>query len=428
VVEHRVEYLAPARFDGQEIDVDLWVGAVGAAQFWLGYDVRQGEATVARARTQLANFDFVAGRPARLAPAERAWFAGRSTDVEEFPSLGEYAVGEAFHEHPIAVRWSDLDSYGHVNNVRFFDYVAEARIAMRESLLQGSITGLGTGDSEHTWMVARQDLRYRGQVRHRLAPYAVRTAIGRVGRTSLTLVADLVDPGDDAVLATRHLDPRPRRRPWRPLPAARPDRGGRAGLGGSWAAGVSLMWRCAVAGQPIAHSLSPLIHTTAYRVLGIEDSWEYDRVELDAAGLPGFVAGCGPEWVGLSCTAPLKHAVLGLGTASPRALLLDSGNTLVFAREGRPARVENTDVTGMLGALARGGGHRRRARHFSWATARRRDRRSPPSLIWASHGCASWCGRGRTRRPASRVSPTGSASSWTTVRGVSRGQVGRPTC
>jgi acyl-CoA thioester hydrolase len=103
--------------------------------------------------TQLANFDFVAGRPARLAPAERAWFAGRSTDVEEFPSLGEYAVGEAFHEHPIAVRWSDLDSYGHVNNVRFFDYVAEARIAMRESLLQGSITGLGTGDSEHTWMV-----------------------------------------------------------------------------------------------------------------------------------------------------------------------------------------------------------------------------------------------------------------------------------
>jgi acyl-CoA thioester hydrolase len=202
VVEHRVEYLAPARFDGQEIDVDLWVGAVGAAQFWLGYDVRQGEATVARARTQLANFDFVAGRPARLAPAERAWFAGRSTDVEEFPSLGEYAVGEAFHEHPIAVRWSDLDSYGHVNNVRFFDYVAEARIAMRESLLQGSITGLGTGDSEHTWMVARQDLRYRGQVRHRLAPYAVRTAIGRVGRTSLTLVADLVDPGDDAVLAT----------------------------------------------------------------------------------------------------------------------------------------------------------------------------------------------------------------------------------
>lgn len=115
------------------------------------------------------------------------------------------------------------------------------------------------------------------------------------------------------------------------------------------------MWRCAVAGQPIAHSLSPLIHTTAYLVLGIEGSWEYDRVELDAAGLPGFVAGCGPEWVGLSCTAPLKHAVLGLGTASPQALLLDSGNTLVFAREGRPARVENTDVTGMLGALARAG-------------------------------------------------------------------------
>ncbi|MDO5534608.1 MAG: shikimate dehydrogenase [Propionibacteriaceae bacterium] len=111
--------------------------------------------------------------------------------------------------------------------------------------------------------------------------------------------------------------------------------------------------RCGVAGQPIAHSLSPLIHTTAYEVLGIADQWEYGRHELDEAALAGFVADCGPEWVGLSCTAPLKHEVLGLGTPSDRARLLDSGNTFLF-NDGDPW-VENTDVTGLIGAFARAG-------------------------------------------------------------------------
>lgn len=113
--------------------------------------------------------------------------------------------------------------------------------------------------------------------------------------------------------------------------------------------------RCAVAGKPIAHSLSPLIHTTAYRVLGIEQEWDYGRHELAADELAGFVASCGNEWVGLSCTAPLKQAVLALGEASPRARLLEAGNTFLFGRDGAGARVENTDVTGLIGALGRAG-------------------------------------------------------------------------
>lgn len=111
--------------------------------------------------------------------------------------------------------------------------------------------------------------------------------------------------------------------------------------------------RCAVLGSPIAHSLSPLIHSRAYEVLGIADAWHYGRHEVDAAGLADFVADCGPEWVGLSCTAPLKEAVLELGEPSERAQLLGSGNTYVF-NEGSPF-VENTDVTGLIGAFARSG-------------------------------------------------------------------------
>ena len=112
------------------------------------------------------------------------------------------------------------------------------------------------------------------------------------------------------------------------------------------------VWRCAVLGQPVGHSLSPLIHTRAYEVLGIADRWHYGRHEVGVADLPAFVAGCGPEWVGLSCTAPLKSAVLGLGEASEIARRLDAGNTFLF---GTPARVENTDVTGLVGAFARAG-------------------------------------------------------------------------
>ena len=119
------------------------------------------------------------------------------------------------------------------------------------------------------------------------------------------------------------------------------------------AGAVSRFHRCAVLGAPIRHSLSPVIHRRAYEVLGIADTWEYGRHEVDEAGLSAFIAGCGREWVGLSCTAPLKKTLLSLGTPSERARLVDSGNTFLF-NDGDPL-VENTDVTGLIGAFARAG-------------------------------------------------------------------------
>lgn len=108
--------------------------------------------------------------------------------------------------------------------------------------------------------------------------------------------------------------------------------------------------RCAVLGSPIAHSLSPVIHRRAYEVLGLT-GWAYGAHEVDAAGLASFIETCGQEWVGLSCTMPLKEALLGLGEASELAVALNSANTYLFARDGRPARVENTDVAGIADPL-----------------------------------------------------------------------------
>ena len=112
--------------------------------------------------------------------------------------------------------------------------------------------------------------------------------------------------------------------------------------------------RCAVLGSPIDHSLSPVLHRAAYDALGLAD-WSYDAHDIDEQQLAGFVAGCGPEWAGLSLTMPLKAVVLELGEPSTTAALVGAANTLVFDHTGGRHLVENTDVTGMTSALVGAG-------------------------------------------------------------------------
>jgi shikimate dehydrogenase len=111
--------------------------------------------------------------------------------------------------------------------------------------------------------------------------------------------------------------------------------------------------RAAVLGQPIAHSLSPVLHRAAYQALGLRD-WSYEAVECDEAGLPGYVTSRGGDWAGLSLTMPLKRAVLPLlDRADPLAVATGSANTVVFRADGRHGH--NTDVRGIIDALAEAG-------------------------------------------------------------------------
>lgn len=111
--------------------------------------------------------------------------------------------------------------------------------------------------------------------------------------------------------------------------------------------------RAAVLGLPVAHSLSPVLHTAAYRALGL-DGWRYDARECDEAGLPTFVAGLGPEWAGLSLTMPLKRVALAVADeVSPLATAIGAANTLVFTDGRRSA--DNTDVAGIVAALRAAG-------------------------------------------------------------------------
>ena len=110
--------------------------------------------------------------------------------------------------------------------------------------------------------------------------------------------------------------------------------------------------RAAVLGSPIAHSLSPLLHRAAYAALGLD--WRYDGIELQADGLPAFVAGLTPDWAGLSLTMPLKVAVLPLLTErSPLVEATGAANTVVL-RNGQLLG-DNTDVAGIVEALREAG-------------------------------------------------------------------------
>ncbi len=107
---------------------------------------------------------------------------------------------------------------------------------------------------------------------------------------------------------------------------------------------------CAVVGTPIAHSRSPVLHLAAYAALELSD-WTYDRVELTGEELADWLSGLDESWRGVSVTMPVKQAALSCAeSASTLASTLGAANTLVRGERGWHAH--NTDVAGLLGALA----------------------------------------------------------------------------
>lgn len=107
--------------------------------------------------------------------------------------------------------------------------------------------------------------------------------------------------------------------------------------------------RAAVLGRPISHSLSPALHRAAYAALGLD--WTYEAIDCGVADLAAVLA-ARPDWAGFSCTMPLKHAALDIAAeVAPLAAAVGAVNTLL-PRVGGGWRAENTDVIGIMGALA----------------------------------------------------------------------------
>jgi acyl-CoA thioester hydrolase len=100
------------------------------------------------------------------------------------------------HTYTCHVRFSDVDVYGHVNNVKYFEYYQEARIAFILSLDEPLFDP--AQESPMRQVVARIDVDYKRPILFRPEPYAVETWVTSIGTSSYDLACRIVD-ADGAV-------------------------------------------------------------------------------------------------------------------------------------------------------------------------------------------------------------------------------------
>ena len=91
------------------------------------------------------------------------------------------------HTYECHVRFSDVDVYGHVNNVKYFEYYQEARIAFLRSLTDS------TEEPSLRQVVARIDVDYKRPILFRPEPYLVESWVTGIGTSSYALESRIVD-------------------------------------------------------------------------------------------------------------------------------------------------------------------------------------------------------------------------------------------
>jgi acyl-CoA thioester hydrolase len=91
--------------------------------------------------------------------------------------------------YPVHVRFSDVDVYGHVNNVKYFEYFMEARILFTARLWKGV-----TEEAMPVRMVtARTDVDYKVPILFRPEPYDAWSWLTHVGRSSMVIASEICD-------------------------------------------------------------------------------------------------------------------------------------------------------------------------------------------------------------------------------------------
>ena len=199
VVRHEVTYLAPLTFGFAPVSIECWVTEVRAATFTMAYEVFQESAdgsrvVYLRATTVLTPYVFAHERPRRLtadektalAPYVEEPFAPGTTRIPPLERTGA-------HRFPLYVRFSDVDVYRHVNNVKYFEYLQEARVRQTAELTRGHDL------DRPSFVVAQTDVDYRVPILLRHEPYDVWSAIIAVGTRSMTIESEIAD--DEQVLA-----------------------------------------------------------------------------------------------------------------------------------------------------------------------------------------------------------------------------------
>ncbi|MFE6158938.1 acyl-CoA thioesterase [Streptomyces sp. NPDC056486] len=117
------------------------------------------------------------------------------------------------HIYSCPLRWSDMDAFGHVNNVVFLRYLEEARIDFMFRLAPGDGSPSFSGGS----VVARHEIDYVRPLVHRHSPVTIESWVTKISAASLTISYEVKDPDQVYVRASTIVVPfnleaqRPRR-------------------------------------------------------------------------------------------------------------------------------------------------------------------------------------------------------------------------
>lgn len=106
---------------------------------------------------------------------------------------------------------------------------------------------------------------------------------------------------------------------------------------------------CGIIGNPVEHTMSPVIHNTLADIMGI--NMAYVPFHVEEGQLAAAVKGAyGLNLLGMNVTVPYKNAVTAhLAEIDPLAEKIGAVNTLVRTEGGYKGY--NTDMTGLLRAL-----------------------------------------------------------------------------
>jgi shikimate dehydrogenase len=108
-----------------------------------------------------------------------------------------------------------------------------------------------------------------------------------------------------------------------------------------------------VAGQPVRHSLSPVIHNAWIEAAGLDAVYLAFAPGQDS--FPAFVQGLRGAILGLNVTLPFKEQALTVADrTSDAARKAGAANLLVFSPDGG-VEADNTDGVGLIAALEAGG-------------------------------------------------------------------------
>ncbi|HET7024096.1 MAG TPA: hypothetical protein VFI39_02700, partial [Gemmatimonadales bacterium] len=105
----------------------------------------------------------------------------------------------------------------------------------------------------------------------------------------------------------------------------------------------------ALLGDPVAHSLSPVMQNAAFRVLGIDAV--YIALKCAAEQVAALATELAAVGGGGNATIPHK-GVLAAALARPSAVVTSLAGANTFWGEGGALAGDNTDVAGVLDALA----------------------------------------------------------------------------